>query len=262
MVAGMSTSGLHVETAGAGEPVVLLHSSGFSGRQWKRLAGELVTRGYRAVVPDLTGHGQSEAWPEPRPFTFRVDVERVAAIVRETGGAHVVAHSYGGLVALHAALAEPAAVRSLALFDPVAFAVLDPVADDDARRVLSGLDLAWDDPERWLRTFVDFWGGDGAWAGLREPVRVEFRRIGWVVSQGVASLMTDPTPLATYRALAMPVRLMTGELSPVPAQRVDRHLAGALANGRLDVIAGAGHLAPVTDPAEVNRRVLEMIAGA
>lgn len=253
---------LHVETAGTGEPVVLVHSSGFSGRQWKRLAGDLVERGYRAVVPDLTGHGQSEPWPEPAPFTYRIDVECVAAIVRELGGAHVVAHSYGGLVALHAALAEPAAVRSLVVFDPVAFAVLDPIADADARGVLLGLDLSWDDPERWMRTFVEFWGGAGAWAGLREPVRAEFRRVGWVVSQGVASLMSDPTPLDAYRALAMPVRVMTGEHSPVPAQRVDRHLARALAGGRVDVIAGSGHLAPVIDPAAVNRVVLDAIAAA
>jgi pimeloyl-ACP methyl ester carboxylesterase len=252
---------LHVEQAGDGAAVLLLHSSGFSGRQWKRLAAELVERGMRAVVPDLTGHGGSEPWPPPRPFRFEVDVEEVAALLRELGSAHVVSHSYGGLIALHVALAEPGAIRSLHLFDPVAFGVLDPVADRDARQVLVDHDLSGDD-ERWLRTFVDFWGGAGTWEGLREPVRAEFRRVAWVVRQGVESLLFDTTPLAAYRALRGPVHLMTGERSPLPARRVGQRLVEAIDGARLDVVAGAGHLAPVTQPAEVNRLVVEAIAAS
>src|ERR1700687_3926045 len=57
-------SGLHVECSGAGDSVLLLHSSGLSGRQWRRLTPELVRRGMRAVVPDLTGHGASDAGAE------------------------------------------------------------------------------------------------------------------------------------------------------------------------------------------------------
>jgi len=237
------------------DPVVLLHSSGFSSRQWKRLAAEL---GDRAVVPELAGHGDAEPWPEPKPFSFQIDVERIAALVRSLGGAHVVGHSYGGLIAMQVALAEPAAVRSLQLFDPVAFGVLDPIADADARSILDALDLTWDDPERWLRTFVDFWGGAGAWDGLREPVRAEFRRVAWVVHEGVRSLMTDTTPLAAYQALRIPVHVITGEHSPLPARRVDERLAAAIEGARLSIVPG-GHLAPVTEPAIVNRLVLDAL---
>jgi pimeloyl-ACP methyl ester carboxylesterase len=168
--------------------------------------------------------------------------------LRSLGGARVIGHSYGGLVALNVALAEPSLVRSLHLFDPVAFGLLDPVADADALAPLHALDMTWDDSERWLRMFVDFWQGPGAWDGLREPVRAEFRRVGWVLSEGVRSLTVDTTPLSAYRGLAMPVQVMTGEHSPLPARRVDERLAAAIAGARLDVIAGAGHLAPVTHP--------------
>jgi pimeloyl-ACP methyl ester carboxylesterase len=56
--------GLHVDDLGVGDAVRLLHSSGLSGRQWRR------------IVPDLTGHGQSPPWPAPTPFSFRTDVAR------------------------------------------------------------------------------------------------------------------------------------------------------------------------------------------
>jgi len=144
-------SALHIDDLGEGEPVLLLHSSGLSGRQWRRLVPELVKRGMRAVVPDLTGHGQSEPWPEPTPFSFRTDVDRVGEVLRTLGAAHVVGHSYGGLVGLHAAVASPAAIRSLTLYEPVAFGVLDVAEDADARATLDGVEMSWGEAIRGAR---------------------------------------------------------------------------------------------------------------
>src|SRR5689334_4946961 len=92
---------LHVERTGAGPSVLLVHSSGLSGRQWKRLERDLVRRGAAAIVPDLSGHGRSPSWPEPEPFSFHVDVDAIAALIGdEREEVHVVGHSYGGFVAL------------------------------------------------------------------------------------------------------------------------------------------------------------------
>ncbi len=242
---------LHVERTGTGDAVVMLHSSGFGGWQWKRLAAAVVARGFTAVVPDLTGHGRSPAWPEPTPFSYRVDIAHATELLP----AHLVGHSYGGLVALQAALEAPDRVRSLALYDPVAFAVLDPIADADERASLPHA-LQWDDPERWLRTFVEYWSGTGAWDGLREPMRAEFRRTGWVLSEGVRSLMVDATPLAAYASLAVPTLLLTGQHSPIAARRVCEHLAATLPHARLEVIAGAGHMGPLTHPKQVEAAIL------
>ncbi len=57
-VAGTRT---YYETAGSPEdqPVVLIHTAGADGRQWRYVAPSLAERGYYAVVPDLPGHGKS-----------------------------------------------------------------------------------------------------------------------------------------------------------------------------------------------------------
>lgn len=249
---------LHVDAQGTGGPVVLLHSHGLSSRQWRRLGGELGGRGMRVVAVDLTGHGASEAWPEPRPFSFELDVERVTEIVA-AHPAHLVGHSYGGLIALHVARLAPRSVRTLSLYDPVAFGVLDPVADRDAWDILGRLDLAWDERERWLRTFVEFWSGPGAWQALREEARDEFRRVAWVVREGVRTLTLDRTPLSAYAELAVPTRLVTGERSPLPARRVIERLAEVLPEARHDVVAGAGHMGPITHASDVNRLVIAQL---
>jgi pimeloyl-ACP methyl ester carboxylesterase len=231
------------------ELVVLLHSHGLGGGQWRKLSGDLVERGYRVLAPDLAGQGTSEPWPEPKPFSFEIDVERVAALKPD----HVIGHSYGGLIALHAARIAP--VRTLSLFDPVAFGMLGK-ADSDARAILDALDLTWDIPERWLRTFVEFWSGAGSWDGLREEARAEFRRVAWVIHEGVRSLVADKTVFA----LDIPALLMTGEHSPLPAQRVVERLAKAMPRARHVVVPGVGHLGPVTQGRAVNAHIVDALA--
>ena len=257
-------SRLHVEEAGAGDPVLLLHSSGLSGRQWRRLVPLLVQRGLRAVVPDLAGHGASDAWPEPRAFSFRTDVDRIVALLGALGPTYVMGHSYGGFIALHAALTAPDSIRSLSLFDPVAFGVLDAAADGDARAELTDLDLRWGpsaaDRERWLRTFVDYWGGDDAWNALREEARDAFRRVAWVVREGVRSLSEDTTPASAYAAFRFPVQLVTSENSPLAAKRVIERLREAIADARVATVPGVGHLAPLTHPELVNPILLAALA--
>jgi pimeloyl-ACP methyl ester carboxylesterase len=254
---------LHVEEFGAGDPVVLLHSSGLSGRQWRRLVPNLVDRGWRAVVPDLTGHGASAAWEEPKPFSFRNDVDEIALLLASQGPSRIVGHSYGGLVALQAALAAAVSIRSLVLFDPVAFGTLDARSDVDALAELSGVDFRWgptaDVRERWLEAFVDYWGGHGAWDALREEVRAEFRRVGWVVHEGVRSLVEDTTRAPAYGTFDASVLLLTGEESPLAAQRVVRRLGESLPHSRTVTIPGVGHMGPLTRPDLVNPVILDAL---
>src|SRR5262249_18611047 len=138
----MTSSQLHVEVTGVGEPFLLLHSSGLSGRQWRKLVTELSRRG-RVIVPALTGHGGFHSLPDPTPFTFRADVEPVLGLLPNAEPAGLIGHSYGGLIALQVALTAPRSVRSLTLFEPVAFGVLDRSDDADARAALFAPDLSW-----------------------------------------------------------------------------------------------------------------------
>jgi len=252
---------LHVEDAGSGVPVILLHSSGMSSRQWRRLAATLVQRGYRAIVPDLSGHGRSPAWPESEPFDFQVDAAQIGALIAaQPEPVHLVGHSYGGFVAALAARAAPARVRSLVLYDPVAFGTLDPIADRDALDELAVLPITWEAVGRdaWLEAFVDYWSGRGAWRGLREDARAEFVRVAWPLYRGVVTLVEDHTPAEAYRVITAPVLLLTGERSTVAAHRVITRLAAVL-HARRETIPGAGHMGPLTHSEAVNAAIVDWL---
>lgn len=228
-------------------PVLLIHSSGFNARQWRRLA-ESLSDGYRVLSPNLLGYDE----PWTGPFHFRQDVEHLAAQLDEP--AHVVGHSYGGFLAMQLALAHPELVKSLALYEPVAFAVLNEAERADVDGVLGPTD----DIESWLARFVDWWNGTGAWAALAEPTKKAFRAVGWKVSQEVATLAADKD--SNYESIAVPTLLLAGEETRPVEKLVVEKLARTMPNARLQVFPGLGHMGPIVAPDLINAAIKTHIA--
>src|SRR5688572_29961491 len=93
------------------QTVVLIHSGGFTSRQWRKL-GEALSSRFRVLAPDLLGYGETGAWPEGEPFHFRQDLDFLEALIDADGEpVHLVGHSYGGFLALQLALRRPELVR-------------------------------------------------------------------------------------------------------------------------------------------------------
>lgn len=247
--------------------VLFVHSGGFTSRQWRKLAAELEPT-YQVLAPDLIGYGASGPWPVGTPFHFRQDVALLESLLGFVSGpVHVVGHSYGGLLALQLALARPGSVRSLALYEPVAFGVLDEQEDADAWRALRRVERPYelgDDgvDEAWLALFVEWWNGEGAWAGLAEATRASFRAVGWKLYQEVMTLMADRTDRATYGTIAAPTLLLGGELTPMAERRALERLAAALPRATLQMLTGAGHMGPITHAAAVNAAIVAFIHAA
>jgi pimeloyl-ACP methyl ester carboxylesterase len=238
---------------------LLIHSGGFTSRQWRKL-GERLAPHHRVLAPDLIGYG-AEPWPNGQPFHFRDDVAFLARMLDEP--AHIVGHSYGGLLALQVALAVPDRVRSLTLYEPVAFGVLDDVADRDARASLAQLKTYVPDErgvdEAWLAGFVDWWNGAGAWQRLGDDTKGAFRRVGWKVSQEVASLVADRTDRARYATITVPTLLLGGEQTQPAERRTLERLAETLPGAQLQLFPGLGHMGPITHANLVNDAIVAFV---
>ena len=244
------------------QTVVLIHSGGFTSRQWRKL-GERLAPDFRVLAPDLLGYG-AEPWPDGKPFHFRQDLDYLESLIGEP--AHLVGHSYGGFLALQLALRRPELVRSIAAYEPVAFGILDEVEDAEALAGLRRVKVTWEPDasgvdEEWLRMFVEWWNGAGAWDRLGDPTRAAFRSVGWKLFQEVMSLGADRTDRATYATIAVPTLLLGGELSPLTERRVVQRLAGALPNARLRLLDGVGHMGPISHAAIVNEAIAAHLDG-
>ena len=127
---------LNVAEHGAGVPVILLHGWPDSGYLWRHQVPYLVDHGFRVVVPDLRGFGQSERPAGVAAYSLPTIIADVAGILDELGiqTAHVVGHDWGAAVAWFTAMLIPDRVRRL-----VVLSVPHPLAPATLRQ----REMAW-----------------------------------------------------------------------------------------------------------------------
>lgn len=246
---------------GAGPPVICLHSGGLTSRQWRRLREQLAPK-YRVLTPDLIGYAASSKWPAGEPFHFERDVEVVLALARLVDEPlHFVGHSYGGFLACHAARVVP--VRSMALYEPVTYGVLDRERDASELAALN-LDVRWTPDasgvdEAWLSGFVDWWNGPGSWARLPAESAAAFRSVGEKLFYEVQTLGADTTS-TEFAAITAPTLVMFGSLTHPTEQRAVQRLTEVLPNSTLRRFDGLGHMGPITHYKLIDGAIVEHIA--
>jgi pimeloyl-ACP methyl ester carboxylesterase len=100
---------------GRGPTVVLLHGLGSGRMVWMPTAKKLLA-GHRVVLVDLPGHGDSVL---PDPFSLEACAEALDQVLaRQTPDSTVlVAHGFGGLIALQEVKSHPDRVKGLMVVD-------------------------------------------------------------------------------------------------------------------------------------------------
>jgi pimeloyl-ACP methyl ester carboxylesterase len=243
---------------------VCLHASASSGRQWRALHDQLAD-GYQVLAPDLYGSGASPPWPPGRELTLADEVALLEPVFEAAGEqVHLVGHSYGGAVALRAALTYPGRFRSLVLIEPVQFGLLlteDP-HQPAAREVVTlcrhtGAAVEVGALDSAAKRFTDYWMGTGAWAGMAPPRRAAIAQAMPGVRSQWAALFAETTPLPAYSLLDLPTLYLVGSKSPASTRAVARLLTQALPHVTSVELKDAGHMAPLTHPALVNAAIQE-----
>lgn len=102
------------------DTLVIVHGLGSDHRQFIEDAEFFAERGYRCIVPDLRGHGQTNA-PEPlskRTVTMEKMARDLSLLIDKTGGGPVglIGNSMGGVAALALIEKSPEKVSSLVTF--------------------------------------------------------------------------------------------------------------------------------------------------
>jgi pimeloyl-ACP methyl ester carboxylesterase len=229
-----------------------LHCSGSSGRAWRHLAAALGER-FALIAPDLIGCGASPHWSGQHPFRLADDAAPVVDIIDALDApVHLVGHSYGGAVALRAAVERPHRVASLSLYEPTPFFVLKSMGPDGAA-ALAEIRAVSADVDRAVvrgayrmgaRRFVDYWNGAGTWATLKPETQAELIRYVPKACLDFRALIDERLPLVAYRRVRAPLALLRGEHAPHPTDLIVRKLTDVMRPRMVEVIAGAGHMGP------------------
>ncbi len=258
---------------GTGEDVVLVHGLGANRAFWYPLGTALAAR-YRVTLYDLRGHGYSE-----KPATGYTATDQAADLIglMDRLGiqrAALIGHSFGGALALEAAIAAPERVTHLALMDTriqqlqpelrlhdvgelsvfeqavarqeggdwsaepeIGFRFLEAAA----RHKVAGIDLGIKDE------FTPFGEGRGALRAARQ----------WLSLIDQTSLSADfrapGAETAAYSAIRVPCLLQYASHSR--AGRSAQELRRLIPQARFVEVPRSGHFFPMTHPAAVRAEV-------
>lgn len=248
-------------------PVVCLHSSASSGRQWRSLAAD-GGDAWQWHTPDLFGHGGRPGWPELMPNQLSVEAKGVMAglPLAPDQGFHLVGHSYGGAVALQIALQQSRRVLSLTLYEPVAFGLLPALGpaepewqeiNDVAAELGASLDRG--DALGAARGFCAYWHGRDIWAELDSMQRVRLGQQMPTVRRHFDALFAARWSDSLLDMIRVPVMLICGTRTRASARRVTQSLSVRLPLVRTHWLDGARHMAPITEAARVNEVILESL---
>ena len=254
------------DAAIGGQPAaLLLHSSASSGRQWERLIEEMKPH-VRAHAVDLHGHGERAGWRGAAPLTLADEAALAVPLLMQTGGAHIIGHSYGGAVALKLATLYPKWVRSVVVYEPVLFPWLtkDPMSHNLVQEVAAVAASIQDhlrggDAHSAARRFINFWSGDGSWESLPAGKQSSIAPRMQAVSHHFDALFSDTLQRTELAPLTMPMMFVSGSRTVAVTRRIAGLLRAALPDAEHELLQAMGHMGPITHASDFNRRVMQFL---
>jgi 3-oxoadipate enol-lactonase len=243
---------LAYEVVGQGPAVVFCHGFGLDMRMWDPQVEHLADR-FRVVRYDCRGFGASGPFDPAVGYTHAGDL---LALADHLGIEHAVLAglSFGGRVAMQAALAAPTRVCGLVLLD----AVLDGVPWDPESAA------ALDEAARQANT-RGLLAGRAAW--LAHPLFAVARKRP-AVADALAEMVAGypgqhwtghdphlPAPSRSIDALedlVMPVLVAVGEQDVPGFREMSAVLARRVPGASYHVVADGGHMINMEQPAAVN----------
>jgi pimeloyl-ACP methyl ester carboxylesterase len=249
---------LHYISAGAGDPVILLHGGQGDYRSWEPQMAAL-SRHYHVI-----SYSRRYNYPNQNPQTATnhsvlVEAADLEALVKalRLKRANLVGTSMGAATALTLAVQHPKMFRSLVLAEPplLAWAKRFPegarLYDDFMVRIQDPAREAFaaGNDEAAMRFFVDGFAAPGRFDKLSTEAR-----LGVMQNAGFFRMMSrseNPYPDLSRQALwnlRIPVLVITGEKTTEIHRRIDEELSRLIPRARSATIPSAGHGSPRENP--------------
>nr|WSW68738.1 alpha/beta hydrolase [Streptomyces sp. NBC_00995] len=243
-------------------PVVLVHGHPFDRGMWQPQATALVAAGYRVILPDLRGYGESGVVPGRTLFgVFAADI---AALLDHLGVARAVVCgvSMGGQIAMEFHRALPDRVAALVLADT------SPVAEtEDGKAFRNRLAdrLLAEGMGGYADEVIDKMLASYNVTGQPDVAERVLRMMRATAPEGAAAALRGRAERPDYRAslagAGVPVLVVVGADDVYTPVAEARALHGLIPGAELVVVEEAGHLPCLERPGAFNDAMVRFLAG-
>jgi pimeloyl-ACP methyl ester carboxylesterase len=249
-VAAVNGETIHYTKDGAGPAVVLIHSLGSSSHMWREQIAALKDR-FTVLAFDCRGHGQSSAKGEVSIAAFAADLE---ALLDQLGisRCHLVGLSMGGPVALTLNQRRPGLALSLVLADTA----VSP-GEGSAERVAATKEaIAYISMQEYGNQYAAQRLLPSTSLDIQDELAATVAKVAPKAYNEAmaAALLGDFT--TTLAAVTVPAQVLVGDQDDVTPRAAAERIAAGIKGARLEVIADAGHLSNLDNPAGFNAALL------
>ncbi len=245
---------LYYREAGSGEPLVLIHGTGFNADVWDKVF-DVLAQDYRTIAYDRRAYQRSQGSPPPTADYGHQQGEDMAALLQALGAtpANIVGWSAGGIYALHATLMYPKCVKRLVLYEPPLYAMrfIDfPMFKGFIRtHLLKAIGMKQAAGESFARMVLAYQDGRNSYNQLSTEFRARLSAdANTLLAEFVAVIGEKLTPEILSTQIKVPVTLLTGEESPSSFKKETENLARILHNAPVVQLPKSNHLAHVDQP--------------
>jgi magnesium chelatase accessory protein len=256
----------HVQVAGRGPDVLLLHGAGASAHSWHKLIARLEDR-FRLIAPDLPGHGFTRS-PRGRAALPQV-AQDIAGLMRTLGVAPrlVVGHSAGGAIALDLARQGLCGLERIVVVNGALEDFRGPagVLFPAMARVLSlnpftGFFLSRGSSEAQVRSIIGATGTNLDADALAVYARLIARRDHVDGTLAMMAQWSLKDLNAALPAIDVPTLFLHGERDQAVRIAVAERAAAAMPHAELRRLPGVGHIAQEEAPDVVADAILSVLA--
>lgn len=234
--------------SGNGPAVILLHSSLSSSKQWLPLVNSLKEK-FTVINVDILGYGAADSVEDANSYSTSLEINRIKQVLKqlniEDKPYHIVGHSFGGALSLKLALEAPHLVKSLSLYEPVPFHLLEKGSEAESllndlfKRVnVDNLFIA-------VEEFMDYWNDKGFYKNLPERVKKSAAQEMKKVNIDSKVLMAEKYGPSDINKIASPVLMMTGKKSPKLSRALADIIVKNLNNVQLEQV-DASHMGVIS----------------
>ena len=249
-----------------GPGIVVVHGTMINAGLYRPFAWN-ISRLLGRPVHCYNRRGRAGSSPQPPGYSAATEVSDLATVMRETGSSDVVAHSYGGFVALQAVLTVP--IRRMVTYD-------------------AAVSLSGNLTHRWrpeLERSVAAGQLDDAWAHLVQGIEVggpvsklplgalrmlsilsartsmgaEMRELLPTAVAEMRAVLDADAELADFSAVTTPILMLSGGWSPDYFTETGRQLAAAVDSIECAVLPGQLHESPLRPGIRLPRAVARFL---
>lgn len=241
--------------------IVFLHGIGGHRQHWDDQLAFFAQQGYTCIAPDFRGYGESEDYEGPLDFIrdFADDVLRTLDHCK-IERAHIAGLSMGGRVARWFWQQHPARVLSLTLANTQpGFDALGTEATENFVSARLGPLMAGHDPADIATGLARGLIGPAAAPGAYDRVVASMRALHRTSYMKTVRASVEQDRGFVLDAINVPTLVIAGSEDKLYPLALAASMAGCIDGSVLKVIAGAGHLSNVEQPAAFNRVLLDFL---